>query len=41
MVKQPAGERRFAEKPKAIISGQSQAESIAKFASGGDITSEK
>jgi 2-methylcitrate dehydratase len=33
MVTQPAGERRFAEKPKAIISGQSQAEGIAKFAS--------
>ena len=34
MVRQPADERRFAEKPKAIISGPSQAEGIAKFACG-------
>src|ERR1700726_1679205 len=44
MVSQPAGERRFAEKPKAIISGQSKAEGIAKFASGAtyeDLTPER
>src|SRR5580704_7112543 len=44
MVRQPAGERRFSEKPKAIISGQSQAEGIAKFGSGAtydDLTSER
>jgi 2-methylcitrate dehydratase len=32
VVRQPASDRRFAENPKAIISGQSQAEGIAKFA---------
>jgi hypothetical protein len=36
MVTQPAGERRFAEKPKAIISGQSQAEGIAALAYVGE-----
>jgi 2-methylcitrate dehydratase len=44
MVRQPADERRFAEKPKAIISGQSQAEGIAKFACGAtyqDLTPER
>ena len=33
MKSQPAGESRCVEKPAAIISGQSQAEGIAKFAS--------
>jgi hypothetical protein len=32
MKSQPAGESHYAEKPAAIISGQSQAEAIAKFA---------
>ena len=44
MVTQPAGENRFAVKPKAIISGQSQAEGMAKFActvTYGDLTPER
>ena len=34
MASQPAADGHCAEKPKAIISGQSQAEGMAKFAAG-------
>ena len=37
MATQPAADGHCAEKPKAIISGQSQAEGMAKFACRGDI----